>query len=35
VYPVVAAAGVCPHCGDDRKELLGGREFLIKEIVAC
>lgn len=35
VYPVVAAKGVCPQCGDERKEILGGREFLIKEIVAC
>jgi hydrogenase nickel incorporation protein HypA/HybF len=35
VYPVVPHGGVCPRCGDERKELLGGREFLIKEIVAC
>ncbi|MCF7933391.1 MAG: hydrogenase maturation nickel metallochaperone HypA [Spirochaetia bacterium] len=35
VYPVVAHQGVCPHCGSTRRELLGGREFLIKEIIAC
>ncbi len=35
VYPVVAHKGICPQCGDERKEILGGREFLIKEIVAC
>jgi hydrogenase nickel incorporation protein HypA/HybF len=35
VYPVVPTKGVCPHCGSNRKELLGGREFNIKEILAC
>lgn len=35
VYPVVINKGVCPHCSSDAKELLGGREFFIKEIVAC
>ena len=24
----------CPSCGGDRKELISGREFMIKEIVA-
>ena len=35
VYPVVPQKGICPHCGSERRELLGGREFFIKEIVAC
>ncbi|AEV29151.1 Zn finger protein HypA/HybF (possibly regulating hydrogenase expression) [Sphaerochaeta pleomorpha str. Grapes] len=35
VYPAVPTKGVCPHCGSENKELLGGREFNIKEIVAC
>ncbi|MFA6506109.1 MAG: hydrogenase maturation nickel metallochaperone HypA [Treponemataceae bacterium] len=35
VYPVVPGGGACPRCGGDRKELLSGREFLVKEIVAC
>jgi hydrogenase nickel incorporation protein HypA/HybF len=35
VYPLVPTKGVCPHCGSNRKELLGGREFNIKEIIAC
>ena len=26
---------VCPDCGGGDWELLGGREFMIKEIVAC
>ena len=25
----------CPDCGGDKWELLGGKEFMIKEIVAC
>lgn len=35
VYPVVPSGGVCPRCGSERKEILSGREFMIKEIVAC
>lgn len=35
VYPIVPHKGVCPRCGGDHKELLGGREFYIKEIIAC
>ncbi|WP_320128247.1 hydrogenase maturation nickel metallochaperone HypA [uncultured Sphaerochaeta sp.] len=35
VYPLVPNKGVCPQCGSNHKELLGGREFFIKEIVAC
>lgn len=25
----------CPHCGSGQWELLSGKEFLIKEIIAC
>jgi hydrogenase nickel incorporation protein HypA/HybF len=25
----------CPHCGADQWEVLSGKEFMIKEIVAC
>ena len=34
VFPVTQHAGVCPHCGSADCEVLGGREFLIKEIAA-
>lgn len=27
--------GACPHCGNGDLELLGGKEFMIKEIIAC
>lgn len=35
VYNVVQNRRVCPACHGGEVELLGGREFLIKEIVAC
>jgi len=35
IYPVVPAQGICPGCQGTGKEILGGREFYIKEIVAC
>lgn len=35
VYNVVQNRRVCPACCGGEVELLGGREFLIKEIVAC
>ncbi len=35
VYRLLASEKVCPSCGGGRWELLGGREFLIKEILAC
>lgn len=25
----------CPHCGSNHWELLSGKEFMIKEIIAC
>ncbi|MFV0527317.1 MAG: hydrogenase maturation nickel metallochaperone HypA [Lachnospiraceae bacterium] len=33
VYNVLDQAGKCQTCGSDRKELLSGKEFFIKEIV--
>ena len=34
-FAVVENNGKCPHCESEKSELLGGREFMIKEIVAC
>ena len=33
-YDVINHRGVCPGCGGKELELLGGREFNIKEIIA-
>lgn len=35
VFGVVEHRRVCPDCGGLAVELLGGREFIIKQIVAC
>jgi len=35
VFNVLANHRTCPACGNVDWELLGGREFTIKEIVAC
>lgn len=35
VFNIVENKGVCPACGVKDAEILSGREFLIKEIVAC
>ena len=35
VYNIVQAEGKCPYCGSGNYEMLSGREFFIKEIVAC
>jgi hydrogenase nickel incorporation protein HypA/HybF len=35
VFNVLEHRGICPSCSGKDAELLGGREFLIKEIVAC
>lgn len=35
VYPISKSNESCSKCGHDRYELLGGREFMIKEIIAC
>lgn len=35
VFNLIEHKGECPSCGSEDWELLCGREFLIKEIVAC
>jgi hydrogenase nickel incorporation protein HypA/HybF len=35
VFNVRMSEGICPSCGSRDWELLCGKEFLIKEIVAC
>lgn len=35
VFNVLQNKGKCPCCGTNKFDLLGGREFFIKEIVAC
>jgi len=32
MYNVMKAEGVCPVCGSRRKKILGGQQFLLKEI---
>lgn len=34
VFRVVENNGFCPHCGENHWELLSGKEFMIKEIIA-
>lgn len=33
LYNVMKQKGVCPRCGSREKEMIGGQEFLIKELV--
>jgi hydrogenase nickel incorporation protein HypA/HybF len=35
VFNLIGSGGSCPRCGGAEPEILGGKEFLIKEIVAC
>ena len=35
VFNVLQNRGICPDCGEKDAEVLSGREFMIKEIVAC
>lgn len=35
VFNLLENKKICPECGHREWELLGGREFIIKEIVAC
>ncbi|AGF56942.1 hydrogenase nickel incorporation protein HypA/HybF [Clostridium saccharoperbutylacetonicum] len=35
VYNLIKSNWCCPYCGSKELEILGGREFIIKEIVAC
>lgn len=34
VFQVVTEDGICPECGEKDFDLISGREFMIKEIVA-
>ena len=35
VFNILENKKTCPHCGSNSWDLLGGKEFLIKEIIAC
>ncbi len=35
VFQLIQNKNRCPRCGGESSELLGGKEFLIKEIIAC
>ena len=35
VFHLTENKGICPKCGSKNVELLGGKEFFIKEIVCC
>ena len=35
VFNILENKKACPHCGSNSWDLLGGKEFLIKEIIAC
>lgn len=33
LYNVMAQKGKCPRCGSREKEMIGGQEFLVKELI--
>lgn len=35
VFNLIESKGICPHCQTKDWELLSGKEFFIKEIIAC
>jgi hydrogenase nickel incorporation protein HypA/HybF len=35
VFNVLQSENVCPGCGSKDREIISGKEFMIKEIVAC
>ena len=35
IFNVIKNRGLCPVCGGRDKEILSGKEFIIKEILAC
>lgn len=35
VFNLIKNKSLCPKCGSEKWEILSGKEFLIKEIVAC
>lgn len=35
VFPIIENNNRCPHCHSEAWEIISGREFFIKEIIAC
>jgi hydrogenase nickel incorporation protein HypA/HybF len=35
VYNIIENKSICPHCQSRELEILCGKEFMIKEIIAC
>lgn len=35
VFNLIENKNICPNCGSDEWEILCGKEFFIKEIIAC
>ena len=35
VFNLIESNGKCPHCGSRDLDILCGKEFMIKEIIAC
>ena len=35
VFNIIESNSICPNCGSSHWDLLSGKEFMIKEIVAC
>lgn len=35
IYNIIMNNGKCPECGSKNLDILSGREFMIKEIIAC
>lgn len=35
VFNLLESKKKCPHCGNETWELLSGKEFMIKEVIAC
>ncbi len=35
VFNIIRNKSVCPHCSSREWEIISGKEFMIKEIVAC
>ncbi|MCT4563691.1 MAG: hydrogenase maturation nickel metallochaperone HypA [Maledivibacter sp.] len=35
VFNIIKNSGKCPNCGTKDCEILSGKEFMIKEIIAC
>ena len=35
VFNLIESNNTCPNCGSKDREILSGKEFMIKEIIAC